>query len=494
LIDWLGHMEDFKIPRKGVIHIGIHKGKEIDAYKNAGFEKILVVDANPELAMDLVQRYKSDPKVIVQNCAILDKIKVVDFFIASGDSQASSILRMKDHKIYYPSIHESEKITVAGLTLDYLLLKLNLSPTEFNFLNIDIQGAELLALKGASGLLPFIDIINCEVNKEELYEGGAKFDEIESYLSAFGINRLAEAYPFHHSWGDALYVKAPVITMSTLGNNGRLANQFFQYLFLKILQSEQRVVLQTPPWSGQNIFEIDDPLLLGRKITKVVEKMLLPKGVEFLGIDPERFIQTSPMIFSDIDFYGYFQIHTKVLSKYKSLALRTFKFTEDWEKRFKNILKGLNPDGRPIVALHLRRGDYGYKHFFIAPWTWYHDALSDINEHNFYILVSEDPVPYVGRFKGFDVATSLGCGLDESERALFDFWILTQADRVMISNSSFSFFACLLNTTAVSFLRPSVKEWALVEFDPWDSHVLDREPLSDEKHRELIDMDSLNDK
>lgn len=53
---------------------------------------------------------------------------------------------MKPHQEIYSNITETHQVTVESITLDKLLEKLDTQPLEFNFLNIDIQGAELLAL------------------------------------------------------------------------------------------------------------------------------------------------------------------------------------------------------------------------------------------------------------------------------------------------------------------------------------------------------------
>ncbi|MEW6065207.1 MAG: FkbM family methyltransferase [Bacillota bacterium] len=92
-------------------------------------------------------------------------------------------------------------------TLDRLITELELTPEDFNILNIDIQGAELKALKGAVNVLHFIEVINTEVNFKELYEGCALIHEIDEFLEEHGFERIETTCPFHPSWGDAFYVR-----------------------------------------------------------------------------------------------------------------------------------------------------------------------------------------------------------------------------------------------------------------------------------------------
>ena len=42
--------------------------------------------------------------------------------------------------------------------------------------------------------------------------------------------------------------------MSTIGNNGRFANQLFQYAFLRIYAENHNLRIATSPWIGQTIF------------------------------------------------------------------------------------------------------------------------------------------------------------------------------------------------------------------------------------------------
>jgi len=73
-------------------------------------------------------------------------------------------------------------------------------------MNLDIQGAELKALKGSTLILPHIKSIYTEVNTKELYENCAMLHELDSYLESFGFTRV-ETSMTEHGWGDAFYIK-----------------------------------------------------------------------------------------------------------------------------------------------------------------------------------------------------------------------------------------------------------------------------------------------
>lgn len=57
-------------------------------------------------------------------------------------------------------------------------------------LKIDVQGFELEVLKGATGLLEWVDAVYVEVSYVELYEGQALHEEVERFLSEAGFGLM----------------------------------------------------------------------------------------------------------------------------------------------------------------------------------------------------------------------------------------------------------------------------------------------------------------
>jgi hypothetical protein len=72
------------------------------------------------------------------------------------------------------------------------------------FLNIDLQGAELLALKGMGDLLHQFSHLYIEVNEKELYKGCPRVWEIDSFLAGWGFHGV-ETKMTGFGWGDKYY-------------------------------------------------------------------------------------------------------------------------------------------------------------------------------------------------------------------------------------------------------------------------------------------------
>jgi O-methyltransferase involved in polyketide biosynthesis len=79
-------------------------------------------------------------------------------------------------------------------------------PDNYNIIYMDVQGYELEVLRGASKRLRAIDAIFTEVNRDEVFEGCAKIEEIDSFLAGHGFRRVETDW-HGGQFGDALYVR-----------------------------------------------------------------------------------------------------------------------------------------------------------------------------------------------------------------------------------------------------------------------------------------------
>ena len=108
MIDTDALLARYKIAPRGVIHVGAHEGEEVQGYLKAGYRRILLVEANPDLARKLNETFASQPAVTVVNVAICDKPGQITLNVMSMD-QSSSILPLKLHQGLYSSIQMTHK-------------------------------------------------------------------------------------------------------------------------------------------------------------------------------------------------------------------------------------------------------------------------------------------------------------------------------------------------------------------------------------------------
>lgn len=492
MIDVGAMLRQHRISPRGVIHVGAHQAGELDEYLRLGFTKILYVEANPKLIPALLTKAAAHPgKVFVVHAAVCDVDGTVYLHVTSMD-QSSSILPLGKHLEIYPSIREVGKVEVCSRRLDTLLAEEGLDAADFNFLNLDIQGAELMALRGAPKLLVAIAAVNTEINLQELYQGAALLGELESFMAEAGFNRAAMVTPWHPTWGDAFYVRKPVAAMSTFGRNGRFANQLFQYMFLRLVARRQGAIIQTPAWEGQELFGCVEPapVLALPEWREPIDQLIADDAFKGCGWT-KHFREVDPA-FCSTDYWGYFMGHTADLAPDSDFIRGLFRFVPEFEKAAAQRLAKLRTRRRRILAVHLRRGDYGSGYFFRAPCAWYEEWLlsSGFDPAEWIVYVcSETPGPYRRRFAGFQTADATDFGATEDLATYLDFYILTQADQVLIANSSYSFMAAMLNENARGFARPCAQQETLLPFEPWDAPVLLRHSPTPETHIRFFTQD-----
>ena len=187
----------------GAFHIGAHECEELEFYHKLGLSPSDVVwlEAIPQKVEEA--KHRGIPNVY--NVVITDKDDELVFFNVSNNVQSSSVLEFGTHSTSYPSIGYVGKIKSRTLTIDTFFERSGNDGSKYDFWNFDIQGAELMALKGATKNIQHAKAIYLEVNVKELYKGCGLMDEIDIFLSRFNFKRVLTTMT-DAGWGDALYI------------------------------------------------------------------------------------------------------------------------------------------------------------------------------------------------------------------------------------------------------------------------------------------------
>lgn len=216
LIDFRELFPKYNIRPTGVLHIGSNVGEERDIYRQLGVEKQIWIEANTEIYKKLKENVSDNKNAICVNCCIGDENKKVMFHVSNNGSQSSSILQLGTHKDVHPEVHFVEDIEMQMERIDEIFNQYGIfnggeliicKKEDYDFLNIDLQGAELKALKGMGDILHQFKWAYLEVNQKHLYEGCALIGEIDEYMEKFGFERVETMWCGNTFWGDALYAK-----------------------------------------------------------------------------------------------------------------------------------------------------------------------------------------------------------------------------------------------------------------------------------------------
>lgn len=199
----------YKIDSTGMIVVGSFVVKEYPLLKEAGFNKFVFIEANPDIIESLRKNVGEEP--IILNELISDVDEKEYTFNISNHGQASSLLQFEKHTEYYPELSKVVKqIQLKSITLDSLVTRESINTKDYNFLMMDVQGAELLVLRGFEQHIDDINYIYTELNFDEMYTGCVLERNLSEYLSSRGFT-LVEFFNTGHGWGDGLYVRNTIL-------------------------------------------------------------------------------------------------------------------------------------------------------------------------------------------------------------------------------------------------------------------------------------------
>jgi hypothetical protein len=127
-----------QVKPRGVIHVGANTCQELPLYLAHGIENRLWIEGNERVANQT--REATNENILcayVSNEGMMQKV-----YEASNNSESSSIKRPTKHTEIYPDIEFIDgPMYIKSYTLDLLLRLFDFA--KFNYLVLDIQGAEL---------------------------------------------------------------------------------------------------------------------------------------------------------------------------------------------------------------------------------------------------------------------------------------------------------------------------------------------------------------
>lgn len=191
-----------------VIDAGANRGSFTDAFLLLHRpERMLLVEAIPELAESLQARYAGDPRISVVAAALSDTNGDAQFEINRSEASSSLLpIDPRNSEWFARDLSVARTVRVPTLTLPELMSREGLQTVDL--LKLDLQGAERLVLTGAAEVLDRVKVIYAEVFFEQLYAGAWLFWDTNEYLSHRGFKLCGLSNIVHAPDGDLVQANA----------------------------------------------------------------------------------------------------------------------------------------------------------------------------------------------------------------------------------------------------------------------------------------------
>lgn len=198
---------------KGIIQVGANDGGEL-----ADFAKVtsnLLLFEPVEKARQELQRRVSDldrsVNVEISDLIVSDLDGEVDFFIGRESGNSSMFdLNPARPSFHHHNVHD-RLVRRRSITLDSFFSDRHgsLTPASYNYLYMDVQGAEHLVLEGARRTLRHIDFIWMEVSYAPIYLQTMLFWDMCHLCESLGFFlAFHEESRWNQNQGDALFVRS----------------------------------------------------------------------------------------------------------------------------------------------------------------------------------------------------------------------------------------------------------------------------------------------
>jgi FkbM family methyltransferase len=198
--------------RAGLIHVGAGFGRDVAAYRQLEVPRVVLVEALDGAFGGLKKEIGDNPTMhpVRALCSSLAGVQS-NFYIASNAGVSSSMLKPRRHLIEAPTVEFPLTVKIVTTTLDSVIADLEASSVGFSLgqtdvLIVEVQGAELQVLKGASRTLQRVRYVYATVFSGGLFEKETDFGDLQAFLRCYGF-RLNNLALTKHGWGHAFFLR-----------------------------------------------------------------------------------------------------------------------------------------------------------------------------------------------------------------------------------------------------------------------------------------------
>ncbi|QKY79516.1 methyltransferase [Streptomyces phage Lizz] len=186
-VDFPSLVTNLDVTPTHIIHVGAHRGEEVDFYKQAGAERITLVEPIPELAELLRDRYEDDLSITIVEAAC-------------GAAPTTATLNIMQ-KTNLSTLHEPQRSDRLDRIIDVSVVRLDSIQGDANVAVIDAQGLELEVL-GAADMSKF-DLVIAECCTKDDPTIAVGYDAMVEFMASVGfreVNKWSRDYQWINKW------------------------------------------------------------------------------------------------------------------------------------------------------------------------------------------------------------------------------------------------------------------------------------------------------
>lgn len=173
------------------------------------------------------------------------------------------------------------------------------------------------------------------------------------------------------------------------------------------------------------------------------------------GFNYQKYYTETGFIYRDIEYdnnlllNGSFQSHRYFHHNFEKI-IEIITIPDSYKNKVYDVFGDLLMSNKPLVSVHIRRGDYLSKpdYHYNLPKEYYDRSIENLKDCNF-IFISDDMNWVKENFNGDNFFFS------ESQDEIFDFTLMYLCNTNIIANSSFSWWAAYLNHKNKNIITPN---------------------------------------
>ena len=197
-----------RLEYRSVIDGGANRGSFTDAFLQLHRpEKLVLVEAIPDLAEKLRARYAGKPGISVISAALSNRNGEAQFEINRSEASSSLLpIDPRNTEWFSRDLRVAQTVQVPTLTLPSLMEEQGFQTVDL--LKLDLQGAERFVLTGGEAVLDRVRVIYTEIFFEQLYASAWLFSEMNEFLADRGFKLCGLSNIVHARDGDLLQANA----------------------------------------------------------------------------------------------------------------------------------------------------------------------------------------------------------------------------------------------------------------------------------------------